>query len=145
MIIIGLINNITRTAQALSSLASRITSLWITSIKKGFAPLQNILGSSSYPEMVQQALQELVPIYFEDVMIGLRVKNTLPYQLAGLANALSYYIDVDESEINEAINQGDALKDDVYDYIYNMVENQLSEIDDKELMCKDFWNGKELM
>ena len=89
---------------------------------------------------IQEALMDIVPVAFEGTMIGLRVLYTLDSQLYGLAQTLFDYIDIELSDIlggNISIN-------DIERAIYDEVQSQIDNISDKEGLCKNFWNKKDL-
>ena len=93
---------------------------------------------------IREACLELVPVKFEGVMIGLRVKYTLDSQLYGLAIAISNYIDIDPSELWEEGSNLNSETDDIISSIYDIVSDRLDSIEDEEGVCKKFWNGYDL-
>ena len=117
----------------------------IATIKKAVETITSNLipeiSGADMEYMINEALMEIVPVQFEGVMIGLRVKYTLDSQLYGLALALSDYIDIDLSDILDA---GAFETIDIENAIYNAVEDQISNISDMEGICKNFWNEKDL-
>ena len=93
---------------------------------------------------IREACLEYVPIKFEGVMIGLRVKYTLDSQLYGLAIAISNYIDIDPSELWEEGSNLNSETDDIISSIYDIVSDRLDSIGDEEGVCKKSWNGYDL-
>lgn len=89
---------------------------------------------------IQEALMDIVPVAFEGTMIGLRVVYTLDSQLYGLAQTLFDYIDIELYDILD----GNISIDDIESAIYDEVESQIDSISDKEGLCKNFWNNKDL-
>jgi len=104
----------------------------------------NILGAEDLDYYIQKAMVELIGEYFEDTMIDLRVKYTLPYQLLGLATALTGYVDISEDDIAGELSSSESMDNQVEDIVYNIVEDFLANIDDTASVCKNFWNGKDL-
>lgn len=109
-----------------------------TTVKSAVTPE---ISTADMEYMINDALMEIVPVQFEGVMIGLRVKYTLDSQLYGLAQALRDYIDIDPSNVLE---EGMTDMGDIESAIYDEVEEQISNISDMEGICKNFWNGKDL-
>ena len=100
------------------------------------------VSSKDMEYMIQEALMDIVPPAFEGTMIGLRVVYTLDSQLYGLAQTLGDYIYIDPSEVIEQGVTGSI--DDVQSAVYDEVQSQIDNISDKEGLCKNFWNNKDL-
>lgn len=139
MIIIGFI-------KSLVSIASRIMTAWSKSIQGGFTPVQNLLiGMEEYDWYIQVALNDFTPQYFEEVMLGLRVREeNLAYQLMGLSMALMDYIEIDEGTIISELSSNESIDSQIEDIINGIVEDFLASIDNPESVCKNFWNGYDL-
>lgn len=129
--------------KGLIALALRIAYNFKMAVMSG-SRTANILGAEDLDYYIQKAMVELVGEYFEDTMVDLRVKYTLPYQLLGLATALTGYIDISEEDVAGELSSSESMDNQVEDIIYNIVEDFLANIDDTASVCKNFWNGKDL-
>lgn len=97
----------------------------------------------SVEAIVSEAFMNVVPREFEGTMLGLRVKYTLDSQLYGLAQTMvSYGIDSISVEVTEYMLLNP--RGDVEEFAEEKVEDFVNTISDKELVCKNFWNNKDL-
>jgi hypothetical protein len=128
---------------ALSTLRGMATRLFNMLTFYGYGTVAE--STDTYGDYKDFYLQDLVPYYFEDTMFELRVIYTMDYQLTGLASALGSYCSIDENAVIGEVSSSESVSNQIDDIAKGVVEDFLNGLDDKALICKNFWNGKELM
>lgn len=96
-------------------------------IAKGLSVLADLSDVDFY---VAMHLNDLVPEYFSDTMVGLRVKYTLDYQLEGLATALFDYTNISVFDVLAEIGPDGNLESRAEDVTLVLVEDFLNLIED---------------
>lgn len=99
-------------------------------------------GGSAQDGIAERIAGQIAQEIFPETMYGLRCKNNVDSMCKALGIQLVGYMEIDPAyaedlEEGEEMDEEELIREQVEDFMYNL--------DNKELICKNFWNGKELI